>query len=205
MDTLDAVAQAYAALGPEPTPSQTVSYVDTPAATTDVEPCDIVSTDPSIIKLENIELITKLYQYYFKTKLIHWNSQFNRTLHTDTDDFSKELLDFIDEYMELSLAPVGDKNSSSLPRINGKMYFASLLAQIDDVFNVDPEKTDEAFAPEGIFGYIEVLHQTVFTLTAMKNSLKSIEDDAGKYIAKDTLLDDMIEKVVKRLYLTNQL
>ena len=206
-DLEDAISQAYAMITPEePISVEPDVAPDTPAFDTTDTP-HTIGPDNNI----NTTFIASLYSIYFDLKFLHWNA-FNRTLHDDTDEAIILLLDFIDNYTEVTLTNPGELGSMSVidKRIQPLDFINSVIQQLklDTCNYVSPENNTITF---DVRPYPEVLDSLLFRLTAEKSKLEASINNNGtaaeseNTTAKLVLLDDMIAHMVKLTYKSKML
>jgi hypothetical protein len=210
-DLEDAISQAYAMINPEePLMVEPDGAVDTSAFDTTDTPHNI---DPDITTVDTT-FITSLYSIYFDLKFLHWNT-FSRTLHNDTDEAIKLLLEFIDNYTEIALTNPGDLGSMAVTdRIIKPLDFINGIIQqlkLDTCNYASPENNSINSITFNFIPYPEILEALLFKLTTEKNKLEagsSINTTAAEsenITAKLVLIDDMIAHTVKLTYKSKML
>ena len=204
-DLEDAISQAYAMISPEePLSVEPDVAADTPAFDTTDTPH---AADPTI----DTTFITSLYSIYFDLKFLHWNT-FNRTVHDDTDEANYLLLEFIDNYTEVTLTNTNELGSMAVidQLIKPSDFINGIIQQlkIDSCNYVSPENTSIRF---DFRPYPEILESLLFRLTAEKNKLEANRPtnataaESENITAKLVLLDDMIARTVKLTYKSKML
>lgn len=207
-DLEDAISQAYAMISPEePLSVEPDVAADTPAFDTTDTPH---AADPTI----DTTFITSLYSIYFDLKFLHWNT-FNRTVHDDTDEAIKLLLEFIDNYTEVSLTNAGELGSMAVidKRIQPLDFINGIIQELKlDACNyASPDNNSINAIKFDFIPYPEILEALLFRLTTEKNKLEAngpaniTAAESENITAKLVLLDDMIAHTVKLTYKSKML
>lgn len=210
-DLEDAISQAYAMINPEEPISVEPDVVpDTPAFDT----TDTPHTIDSDIATVDTTFITSLYSIYFDLKFLHWNT-FNRALHNDTDEAIKLLLEFIDNYTEVSLTNPGELGSmAAIDRRIQPLDFINGIIQelkLDTCNYASPDNNSINAIKFDFIPYPEILEALLFRLTTEKNKLEAngpsniTAAESENITAKLVLLDDMIARTVKLTYKSKML